>query len=298
MRHVVGEHEDAANPQWPLVEGSTVTESKALDVIEGEFKDIAPVATSAEAKRAMDLYQELASSVTNEEDYQTFSASDGKVHKFRKRSGWKKLERFYGVSVEVKEERIFHDHNPARCLRVKLPDHFKDVVDCGCPVKGVRYVVRAVDVRSGRYSENVGICVAGEKRVSSGASLHDLATRAFNRGANRATADLIGVSDPSAEEAHASGEVTGLSREDKAAIKDAWSKAGEVAKQSATTWMHEAGFIGDSTAALFGDFNQRADDDQVAELLGRLIGAPLGFDPDAVPFGEEKEEATADATHA
>lgn len=254
---------------------------RGLAVIEGEFKDIAPVASAADARRAMEAYQELARSVTTDEDYQTFMAN-GKQHKFRKRSGWKKLERFYGVSVEVREERIFHDHQPGRCLRVKLPEHYKDVVDCGCPVKGVRYVVRAVDVRSGRYSENVGICIAGESRVSPGASLHDIATRAFNRGANRATADLIGVSDPSAEEAHVTGAAQGLPLEDRTRIKAAWGAASESRKEAAKAWLATHGFGGDSVAAMFAAFDRSAQDDQVDELIAQLADDTLPFDPEAV----------------
>jgi hypothetical protein len=188
----------------------------------------------------MEAYQAMAEAVTGPDDYQTFKDKDGTSHKFRKRSGWKKLERFYGATTEVKDERIFHDHKPAMCLRVKMPENYKDVVDCGCPIKGVRYVVRAIDLRSGRYSENIGICVAGERRVPATASLHDLATRALNRGKNRATADLIGVSDPSAEEKQ---QESGFSKEERTTLAGLWKEHSDRTDQ-ALLEMEDMGFDG------------------------------------------------------
>ena len=254
-----------------------------LPVIQGEFADVAPVVTPEEAKRAMQMYQEIANAVTDESDYQTFRDRDGTEHKFRKRSGWKKLERFFFVSVEIREERIFHDHNPSKCLRVKMPEHFKDVVDCGCPIKGVRLVVRATDTRSGRYSENIGICTTGERRVSANASLHDLATRAFNRGANRATADLIGVSDPSAEEKQAE---SGFSKEERKALAAAFAAAATEKKNAALGVMEDVTGLDDaSDREVWVAFLKNGTAEDYAEIMTILSGAETDFDPDDVPVG-------------
>src|SRR6267142_1787209 len=134
-----------------------MAEEKGLQVLEGEYRDIRPVLSPADAKAAMEAYQALVTAITDEDDYQTFRDTKGQTHQFRKRSGWKKLERFFFVSLEIMKEQVIHSHNPAKCLRVKMPEHFKDVVDCGCPVEGARCVVRALDTRSGRFSDNAGV---------------------------------------------------------------------------------------------------------------------------------------------
>lgn len=252
-------------------------------VLQGEFHDIAPVVTPEQAKAAMALYQQIAEAITDESDYQTFTDDKGKPHKFRKRGGWKKLERFFFVSVEIRDERIFHNHDPRTCLRVRLPEHFKDVADCGCPTKGVRMWVRAVDTRTGRYSDNVGVCVLGERRLSSKASLHDLATRAFNRGANRATADLLGVSDPSAEERQAEG---GLSKEERVALRNAWDDASGEKRDKALIRMQEITGLDDAPDKdVYVAFLRRASDETLSEIMEILVGEPDEFDPDDIPEG-------------
>jgi hypothetical protein len=268
-----------------------VTETTELAVVEveGEFKDIRPVVTPDEARAAMAAYQAIAEAVTEEEDYQTFTSRDKKtgktsLHKFRKRGGWKKLERFFFVSVEIREERIFHAHVPAICLRVKMPEAYRDVVDCGCPIKGVRYWIRATDTRSGRYNEDLGICIAGEPRVPVNASLHDLATRAYNRGANRSTAGLLGVSDPSAEERQAEG---GLSKEERMTLKGAWDDAAAEARTKALTFMGEVAGVPAADMApkdIYVAFLRRADAEQVEAAVQVLSEeAEEKFDPDEVP---------------
>jgi len=272
-----------------------MSNERALAVIEGEFRDIEPVASPSDAKRAMAAYQEMASAIMEPDDFQTFMQG-GKQHKFRKRSGWKKLERFYGVSIEVKEERIFHEHQPAKCLRVKMPDHFKDVIDCGCPIKGVRYVVRAVDVRTGRYSENVGIATTGEARIPASASLHDLATRALNRGANRATADLIGVSDPSADERAAE---KGISKEAAGALaakyRAADAKQKALAVEAMRTFLNRAPEKDDDRAVYIAFINVVTEDalPGIFAILDPVTSPEAAADEGDIPFPAEPEPAKA-----
>ncbi len=94
---------------------------------------------------------------------------------------------------------------------------------------------------------------------------------------------MVGAGEVSAEEAHAVGVVSGLSVEDKQEIKAAWADAPEERRGSASGYLRANGFDGDTVAALFTDFNLRGTEVQVGELLGKLRGAPIGFDPDAIP---------------
>lgn len=259
-------------------------ESKDLVVIEGEYKDIRPVLSPDDARAAMQAYQDLVVAITDATDYQTFRDRDGKSHQFRKRSGWKKLERFFFVSLEIMKEQVIHDHNPAKCLRVKMPEHFKDVVDCGCPVAGARCVVRALDTRSGRFSDNAGVCMRTETRVSANASLHDLQTRAFNRAANRATADLLGVSDPSAEEKQAD---SAYSKEERLALAAAFREATEPARRAALQEMIERTGMDDAPDKIvYESFLRRGKEEEYQQVMEILSGAPQeeGFDPDDVPI--------------
>jgi hypothetical protein len=253
-----------------------------LAVIEGEYRDIMPVLSPDEAKAAMEAYQALATAITGPDDYQTFKDRDGKVHQFRKRSGWKKLERFFFVSLQIMKEQVIHAHNPKICLRVQMPEHFKDVIDCGCPVEGARCVVRALDTRSGRFSDNAGVCMRTEKRVSKDASLHDLQTRAFNRAANRATADLLGVSDPSAEERQAEG---GYSKEERTALSDLFKEAPEKNRLEAMNYMEGiTGLDESSDRDIYIAFLRRGTEDQYNRVMDILrASGELAFDPDDVP---------------
>lgn len=253
-------------------------------VLEGEFRDIRPVVTAEEARAAMERYQEMVSALTGPEDYQTFRDRDGKTHQFRKRSGWKKLEWAFFVSLEIMKEQVIHDHNPAKCLRVRMPEHFKDVVDCGCPVAGARVVVRALDTRSGRYSDNSGVCMRTEGRVSPNASLHDLQTRAFNRAANRATADLLGVSDPSADEKQAD---SAYSKEERLALAAAFREATETARRAALQEMIELTGMDDAPDKIvYESFLRRGKEEEYQRVMEILSDAPQeeGFDPDDVPI--------------
>jgi hypothetical protein len=261
----------------------TVDGKAALQVIEGEYRDVTPVLTPDEARTAMETYQAIVSAVTGPDDYQTFKDSDGAQHQFRKRSGWKKLERFYGVSVGITDERIFHQHSPTTCLRVKMPETFKDVTDCGCPVKGVRYMIRATDIRSGRYSENLGFAFAGERRIPATASLHDIATRAFNRGANRATADLLGVSDPSAEEKQAE-QTSGFSKEERVQLAGLFKGANSSNQGAAMAYLDDVGYDGPDERAIYMDFLKRGTEEHYERFKQVLSGAgETAFDPDDVP---------------
>lgn len=257
--------------------------NRALEVIQGEVRDITPVLTPEAAKAAMELYQATVSAITGPEDYQTFRDKDGSVHQFRKRSGWKKLERFFFVSLEIVKEQVIHAHDQAKCMRLKVPD----IIDCGCKVVGARVIVRALDTRSGRYSDNAGVCMITERRVAGNASLHDLQTRAFNRAANRATADLLGVSDPSAEEKQSD---SGFSKEERNRLAELFREAPEPRRNAAMQFMEEVTGIDDSPdRAVYIAFLREGDEAELTRVMEILQDTgDEAFDPDDVPIMEEK----------
>ncbi len=111
---------------------------------------------------------------------------------------------------------------------------------------------------------------------------HDIATTAYTRAANRAISDMIGAGEISAEEVRATGEFTGISLEERAAIKQAWARVSDERRTAATSWLRSAGFVGETVAALFKDFALRASDVQVADLIGELADRLPAGDPDAI----------------
>lgn len=263
-----------------------MTDEKALATIEGQFKVVEPLVSADEAKHQRERYQALVRAIVGPKDIQTFT-EDGKKVSFIKKSGWRALAVAFGFTIEQVNERIFHKHDKATCLRVLLPDKFGDVVDCGCNVTGARYLVR-VTAPNGRAVEAVGLATFNEKRARYTRVEHDLAGKAYTRAVNRAISDMVGAGEPSAEEA-AQAEHVGLPAEDQREIGRCWQAASDQVKAEALDKMREMGFKGEDKKALFSDFNRRADGDQVNVLL-QALGYVESFDPDDVPL-EPAEEA-------
>lgn len=259
-----------------------MSEEKGLAVIDAEYRIVAPAVSVEKALAAWQAYQDIADKLLDKEDYQSFRSEDGTTHKFRKKSGWRKLATFYGISVQMVDERLFHDHDPKKCLRVTNPDLFKVVEDCGCTLKGARYVVKAVHDQSGRTMEAIGICVKGERRVSQSSGWHDLAGRAYTRAVNRAIADLIGVSDPSAEELQGTRNVWAFSEEERKHLATVFKASHPEVQQAAVAKMRELGFAAQADRDVYIAFLKGGDEDGMAEILAILTPAPM-FDPEDVP---------------
>lgn len=133
-----------------------------------------PLPTPQLAKDMMDDLQEIMHAVLDESDYAVIS---GKKH--RKRSGFTKLR------------RAFH-------ITIKLVD--SEWEDLGDGEFGYRAVVRAA-FPNGRYEDGDGYCDSIEMakgRIA--ASRHNVRAKAMTRAKNRATADLLGTGEVSAEE--------------------------------------------------------------------------------------------------
>ncbi len=163
-----------------------MTASSALAVVEGEFKVVTPLVSPELALESWEKYQALVRKIVGPTDVQSFR-EDGKVKSFIKRSGWQKLATYYGISIEMVSERLFHKHDVKVCLRAAMPDKFGELQDCGCPVVGARYVVRAT-APNGRSVQQIGLATFNEKNAKYTRVEHDLASKAYTRGFNRAIA--------------------------------------------------------------------------------------------------------------
>jgi hypothetical protein len=166
-----------------------------LAVIEPHQTGCLPAVSPDEARDAMRKYQEVCEAVLTAEDYQEFSQWDPKTRtktlkKFKKKSAVKKLQTFWGVSVEIKEQH-----------RDDLGDgHF-----------GFRVTARATN-NQGRPIEATGGCSTFEERFDLVAygnespsefearakkararSYHDVLSTAETRATNRAVMNCIGV---------------------------------------------------------------------------------------------------------
>lgn len=123
---------------------------------------------------AWQAYQKLCQVLLDEADYANI-----KGRKARKRSGWAKLRRFMNVTADIREERF-----------VELDGDW-----------GFEFIVRATGP-DGRYEDGDGSCFHSEL-ASSGSiapTRHNVRAKALTRAKNRATADLIGGGEVSAEE--------------------------------------------------------------------------------------------------
>lgn len=169
-----------------------------LATIEGEYRVVRPLVSADEAVMQWNEYQALVRKIIGESDIQSFT-EDGHQRSFIKKSGWQKLATYYGISIAMVDERLFHKHDPTICLRVRLPDKFGDAKDCGCAVVGARYVVRAT-APNGRSVEGIGLATFNEKRARYVRVEHDLAGKAYTRAVNRAISAMVGAGEVSAEE--------------------------------------------------------------------------------------------------
>lgn len=248
--------------------------------LEGEYRIVRPLVSKEAALAAWQEYQDLTRAILRASDFQTFREG-GREGRFVKKSGWRRLATHYGISLEMVDERLGHEHEARICARVRFPEQMRDERDCGCPVVFARYVVKAV-APNGRAVTAIGLCSTGEKNRKFTRQDHDIATTAYTRAANRAISDTIGAGEISAEEVRATGEFEGISLEERAAVKEAWARAPQERRTAATSWLRASGFAGETVSALFSDFAWRAGDLQVADLIGQLAGVGADLDPDAI----------------
>ncbi len=127
-----------------------------------------------DALDAWNAYQELCKKLLNDSDYATIRGK-----KARKRTGWAKLRRALNISTEI----VYAEW-----------EEF-DEGDCGYIV-----TVRAA-FPDGRHEDGDGYCDSYELHSGNIApTRHNIRAKAVTRAKNRATADLIGSGEVSAEE--------------------------------------------------------------------------------------------------
>lgn len=145
---------------------------------------IMPLAAE-EVVAGMQAYQTLLPQLLDASDYQ--EAERGK--KFVKKSGWRKIARAFGLSVEIRSQHVERDEG-------------------GRPIRA-NVVARAVHVQSGQYQDGDGGCSVDESRFNKSAGRqkleNDLLATATTRAKNRAISDLVGMGEVSAEEASGGG---------------------------------------------------------------------------------------------
>jgi len=154
-----------------------------------------PVVSNEQAKAAMNAYVELCHAVLTDDDYQTFQQWDPKTRKrvgkrFLKKSGVKKLQKFFGISVHIKET-----------IMDQMPEgNF-----------GFRVTAIATN-RNGDVTESTAACSTLEDRFTPerkeeesestyqarckklrARAYHDTLSTAETRSANRAVMNAIGV---------------------------------------------------------------------------------------------------------
>lgn len=175
-----------------------MSEEKGIVSVETEGKIITPIISAENAEKAMQAYQQLCAAVlipwddrkivngviVQESDYQRIPVrrkEDGKwiteYRDFPRKSAWRKLGKFYKISDEIVDRE-----------RVDRED--------GSFVW--RYTVKAI-APDGQYTLGVGSCDSKEIHDARRRE-HDTESKAHTRAKNRATSDLIGFGQVSAEE--------------------------------------------------------------------------------------------------
>lgn len=130
-----------------------------------------------DVSRAMQEYQAGLGALLAETDWQVFRDRDGRERRFVKRGGWRKVATWFGLDLYV--GRITVEKDDAG--RIALAE-----------------VVGRVVAPNGRTAEDVGCCSADERRFSK--PEHDIRATATTRALNRATSNLVGMGEVTAEE--------------------------------------------------------------------------------------------------
>lgn len=224
-------------------EGQAATPSTEL--VEASAAHVIAPAAAADVVAAMTAYQDLLPQLLTDDDYQN---ADDK--RFVKKSGWRKIAKAFGLSVELLGAPVI-DRDPM-----------------GRPIRA-RVVARATHPPTGQFSDGDGYCSIDEQRFSGGRSEqalkkaeNDLPATATTRAKNRAISDLVGMGEVSAEEVDA-GDGNGSS----ASLRPPTAKQSGDAKRALAYLLnggHE-GSIPDPVAAIALSVWQRSAKDAKAE---------------------------------
>jgi hypothetical protein len=138
----------------------------------------------------MRQYQRLLRDLLEPSDWQTEDKNGNPLERpFLKKSGWRKIARAFNLSFERVDSRVERE-------------------EAGSPVRAEVWI-RAV-APNGQFGDGDGYCSADEVRFKSWKGRqkleNDLRSTATTRAKNRATADLVGMGEVSAEEIAPAGE--------------------------------------------------------------------------------------------
>lgn len=156
-----------------------------------------PIVTTSEAKAQMVAYTAMVAAVLNEDDYQKIW---GQPKPFKKKSGVKKLQTFFGLKVEIVDDAVRDDLGDGHFgFRVKArataPNGRSVEALAACSTLEERFDLIPKDnddVESKAWALKV--------RKANARSYHDVLATAETRATNRAVLNLIGAGEVSAEE--------------------------------------------------------------------------------------------------
>jgi len=185
-----------------MTETNTQYQTKALPPREAQGSGLMPVGTLAEMQLAWKTYQEVIVELLDDSDYATI---EGKKH--RKRSGWTKIRRFYGINTEILHEE-----------RWTQGETYGYRVTVRASVTDAYGVTRRQEVSD-------GACDSSEFKTGRlKATDHNVRSKAVTRAKNRATSDIVGAGEVSAEE-FIEGQTTEQAQPAKPAPKAAAAKS-------------------------------------------------------------------------
>lgn len=156
-----------------------------------------PSVTPAQAREAMQQYQQLCESVLSDDDYQEFSQKKKiagqwitEVKKFKKKSAVKKLQTFFSVEVvirDIQRDDLGDGHFGFRVIATARHKSGRVVeASGGCSTLEERFDVTPYDNESDAKFE-------ARARKARARSYHDVLSTAETRATNRAVMNAIGV---------------------------------------------------------------------------------------------------------
>lgn len=165
------------------VEGTAVEENVMPSVALAQRPTtglLMPLAAPAEVREAMVAYQQTLDAILDATDWQGKPGAKGS---FVKKSGWRKIAKAFGLSVQVIRDRVDRDND-------------------GYPTRA-ETLVRAIGP-NGQSMDGDGYCSADEPRFAQAGGRtkleNDLRATATTRAMNRAISSLVGFGEVSAEE--------------------------------------------------------------------------------------------------
>lgn len=148
-----------------------------------EVRAIMPAMKIEQAIEAFEQYQQLRDKLKKEGDFVTFKTSQGEKEAPTKQ--WRvKLERFFGLSVEIVERWETKEEDGSITYHKKA---------------------RVIHPKTGLFHEATGACNTKEKERDGAKKYHNAESHAETRAKNRAVLEFVGFGEVSAEEMESNG---------------------------------------------------------------------------------------------